>query len=127
MENFKASSQYGDWQGSVSADRSDATTLSDLLLERGLRTKDEFLVGAKLWIGENHQNKLGRTFVSAFLVNAAGFENVPAAIAAGGDPLRLKKVEVEVTLEEFVCLFKRFAVSLSDPHFGLEGRQITTD
>lgn len=127
MEMFKASTQYGDWQGSVSADRSDATTLSDLLLERGLRTKDEFLVGAKLWVGENHANKLAYTSVSAFLINAAGFDNVPAAIADAGDVLRLKKVDVELTLEEFVCLFKRFAVSLSDPHFGLEGREFATD
>ncbi|MDA3672142.1 hypothetical protein [Burkholderia cenocepacia] len=48
MEIFKAGTQYGDWTGSAAADRSDATTLADLLLECDLRTDYEFLVGAEL-------------------------------------------------------------------------------
>lgn len=127
METFKATTQYGDWKGSASADRSDATTLADLLLKRGLRTDKEFVVGAQLWVGENHANKLAHVHVSAFLFDGTGFDNVAAAIADAGDALKLKKVDIEVTLEEFVCLFKRFAVSLSDPHFGLEGREFRTE
>ncbi len=127
METFKASTQYGDWKGSASADRSDATTLSDLLLQRGLRTEQEFLVGAKLWVGENHGNSLAGVYVTAFLFDGTGFDNVAKAIADAGAALKLKRVDVDLTLEEFVCLFKRFAVSLSDPHFGLEGREFLTD
>lgn len=125
METFKASTQYGDWKGTSSADRSDATTLSDLLLRRALRTEQEFLVGAKLWVGENHNNKLAHVYVSAFLFDGTGFDNVSKAIANAGDALKLKKVDVDLTLEEFVCLFKRFAVSLSDPHLKLETREFS--
>ncbi|MBF3417203.1 hypothetical protein ISF41_12615 [Burkholderia pseudomallei] len=127
METFKATTQYGDWTGTASADRSDATTLSALLLERGLRTEEEFLVGAKLWVGENHGNKLAHVSVDAYLFNGTGFDDVSAAIADAGDALKLKRVSVELTLEEYICLFKRFAVSLSDPHFELEGREFSTD
>jgi len=126
METFSASTQYGDWKGTASADRSDATTLSDLLLQRGLRANNEFLVGAKLWVGENHGNKLAGVYVTAFLFNGTGFDDVSKAIADAGNALTLKKVDVDLTLEEFVSLFKRFAVSLSDPHFGLEGREFST-
>ncbi|OJA25436.1 hypothetical protein [Burkholderia ubonensis] len=127
METFKATTQYGDWTGTASADRSDATTLSDLLLQRGLRTEEEFLVGAKLWVGENHNNKLAHVFVHAYLFDGTGFDDVSAAIAEAGDALKLKRVSVELTLEEYICLFKRFAVALSDPHFDLEGREFSTD
>ncbi|WP_322071006.1 hypothetical protein [Paraburkholderia bannensis] len=125
METFRASTQYGDWKGSASADRSDATTLAALLLERKLRKEDEFLVGAKLYVGENHDNKLAGVHVSAFLFDNAAGGDVSRAIDEAGEGLKLRRVEVELSLEEFVCLFKRFAVSLSDPHLGMEGRDFT--
>ncbi|WP_228649827.1 hypothetical protein, partial [Microtetraspora sp. AC03309] len=81
----------------------------------------------KLWVGENHRNKLGRVSLSAFVINGAGFDNVASAIASAGASLKLKKIDVDISLEEFVCFFKRFAVSLSDPRFQLEGRSFSTD
>jgi hypothetical protein len=122
MEIFKASTQYGDWKGSASADRSDANTLRDLLEQQGLLRAGEFLVGAKLWVGENHNNKLGRVIVTAYLIDGSHFDNVKQAIADAGDGLKLREVDVALTLEEFFSLFKRFEVSLSDPSFELEGR-----
>ncbi|VWD48196.1 hypothetical protein BCO18175_07405 [Burkholderia contaminans] len=127
METFKASTQYGDWKGSASADHSDATTLADLLLERELRTRDEFLAGVELYIGENHNNSLGYTRVVAYLVDGAGFDNALQAIEQAGPALKLKKVDVDLKLEEFLGLFKRFSVTLSNPRLGLEGREFSTD
>ncbi|MDA3672143.1 hypothetical protein [Burkholderia cenocepacia] len=43
----------------------------------------------------------------AYLVNGAGFDNALQAIEEAGAALKLKKVDVELSLEEFVCLFKR--------------------
>jgi hypothetical protein len=58
--NLKASTQYGDWIGVASADGSDTKTLSEPLLERGLSNEDEFFVGAKFWVGENHKKQACR-------------------------------------------------------------------
>jgi hypothetical protein len=60
METLKASTQYGDCVGTASADRSDAKTLNDLLLKRGLSKEDKFLVRAKLWVGEREKAKFGK-------------------------------------------------------------------
>ena len=125
MAIFKASTQYADWKGSTSSDKSDAMTLKGLWEQRGLLPAAEFLVGAKLWVGENHNNRVGRITVSAYLfANGGQFETVKQAIAAADD-LELKRVDLELTLEEFFALFKRFELTLSDPSFGLEGRQFT--
>ncbi|WP_186215064.1 hypothetical protein [Burkholderia gladioli] len=124
METFRASTQYEDWLGSASADRSDSTTLTDLLLERGLRTAEEFVVGAELYVGDNHDNTIGRTTVTVYLAEGAGFDNALQAFEQARPP-KLKKVQVDLSLEEFVCLFKRFSVTLSDPAFGLEGLEFS--
>ncbi|WP_334026384.1 hypothetical protein [Burkholderia gladioli] len=124
METFRASTQYEDWLGSASADRSDSTTLTDLLLERGLRTAEEFVVGAELSVGDNHDNTIGRTTVTAYLAEGAGFDNALQAFEQARPP-KLRKVQVDLSLEEFVCLFKRFSVTLSDPAFGLEGLEFS--
>ncbi len=58
-------------------------------------------------VGENHDNTLAHTRVVAYLVNGAGFDNALQAIEEAGAALKLKKVDVELSLEEFVCLFKR--------------------
>lgn len=126
MPWFKASTQYGDWTGSASADRADQMALVDLLREWGRLNAREFVVGAQLWVGENHNGKLGMTSVTAFAIDLEGHATVPEAIAAAGDGLTLRKIEVDVTLEQFVGLFKRFAVSLSAPEFRLEGREFRT-
>ncbi|WP_423383531.1 hypothetical protein [Burkholderia sp. LMG 32019] len=99
METFQASTQYGDWRGSAAADRSDATTLADLLLERGLRTDDEFLVGAELYVGENHDNTLAHTIVAAYLVDAAGFDNALQAIEQAGPALTLVCLSLTSTVK----------------------------
>ncbi|MBW5284219.1 hypothetical protein [Burkholderia gladioli] len=122
MDIFQASAQYDDWRGSAAADRSHATRLSDLLLERDLRTREEFLVGAELSVSED-DNTITRTTVYAYLVDGVGFEHALQALERAGSPPALKRVRVDLTLEEFVSLFKLFSVTLSIPAFGLEGRE----
>ena len=52
---------------------------------------------------------------------AAGFNNALQAIEQAGQALTLKRLRVELSREEFVCVLKRYSVTLSAPAFGLEG------
>ncbi|MBN3738073.1 hypothetical protein [Burkholderia sp. Tr-20355] len=125
MATFKATTQYGDWKGSASADRADEVAITEFLRKNGQVKDNEFVVGANLWVGENHAGKLGRTAVTAYVIDLDGHRTVPEAIAAAGDALQLRKVAVDVTLEQFLGLFKRFSVSLSAPELAIEGREFT--
>lgn len=124
MEIFKASTQYGDWKGSTSADHSDTKTLRAMLKDQGRMADDEFLVGAKLSIAGSEGGRLGRISITAYLFKHADarFETVQQAIAEAGDNLELRAVDLELSLEEFFALFKRFGMTLSDPALALEGR-----
>lgn len=126
MEQFKAATQYADWKGSSSADRSDAETVRDFLTKQGLLNPNESLVGVKVYIGENHNNEIGRISIKAFVIDANGFENALQAIQQAGDDLKLKEIDLKVSIEEFLAFFKRFSLTLSDPHFDLEGRNFST-
>jgi hypothetical protein len=113
METFKAGVQYGDWEGTAAADGANATSIEDYLESKGLIKEDEFLIAVKLWVGENHGGKLGSTFVRALLVKGQELESVRDALNAIAGEIPVRSVDVAVTLEEFVGLFKRFDVALT--------------
>lgn len=67
-ETFRAGVQYGDWTGTASADNDDTKDLYQLLKSKNLlNTEKEFLVGATLWVGENHGGKVQVPYVSAII------------------------------------------------------------
>jgi hypothetical protein len=126
METFRASVQYGDWEGTAAADdASHGTTSFEVYLEKKKLIKpNEFLVAASLWVGENHDNKLGSVLVQAFLFKGHhDFESLRAALAAAPDPIPVRAVDITLTLEEFIGLFKRFDVMLTWRGLSLEGRE----
>jgi hypothetical protein len=57
-----------------------------------------------------------------------GYDDVPRLLAASqGGPIPVKRVEVELTLEEFMGLFKRFSVVLTKKGLDLDGRTYTSN
>lgn len=110
MEIFKASVQYNDMTGTAAADRADFEAASDWLREREHMSDNEFLVGIKMFSGENHnKDNIDPVFVTFLITD----ENGLRAIGADSAEYRTKRVDVDMGLMEFMALFKRFNVSLS--------------
>ncbi|MCR3706748.1 MULTISPECIES: hypothetical protein [Citrobacter freundii complex] len=105
MENdiFKASVQYDDWKGSVAADDIDVGGFDSVLEKKGLKNEGEILFGIKFYSG-----------VKFVLIEAI----------VGTDEQNLRKVDAEMTLEEFFKNFKRFSITLSR-HGDLEDKSVS--
>lgn len=121
MESFKASTQYGDWQGTAAADDIDAhkKSVERHLKEKGLIKPHEFLVATSFYTGEDD-------FVSIkalIFENGDNFESVKAAINATRGPLPVRRVRIELTAKEFLAMFKRFHVMLMWHTLELDGRE----
>ncbi|ELE2043508.1 hypothetical protein RDG78_004172 [Vibrio vulnificus] len=111
--SFKASVQYDDWKGTCAADDADQTRISTWLKDNGHMEKSEFLVGVKMYVGENdgeHNDPVSVTFMILPLV--AG-ETVEEKIASAQGPVGVKVVRLDMNAHEFLAFFKRFNVAFS--------------
>jgi hypothetical protein len=125
---FKASVQYGDWEGTAAADDADvgARSIERHLNEKKLLKPGEYLIATSLWVGENQNNKIDYVFVRAFLFQSDGtFASVQRALRATDGPIPVRVVKISLSLEEFVCLFKRFNVMLTGKNLSLEDREFS--
>lgn len=124
MTDFKASVQYGDWKGTAAADNADqGWSLDEYLEKKGLKQANEFLIATSLWVGENHVGKLGSLQVRALLyAGHVTFDTVKVALAADSGSIPVRIVDIELNLEQYIGLFKRFDVMLTRRGLGLEGR-----
>lgn len=129
MSNFKASVQYGDFKGTAAADNADGSyDLNRYLAEKGFKKKNEFLVATSLWVGESAGGKLGHVHVAAYLYNQSDeHDTVKAALDAAPDPIPVRVVDLELSIEEYVSFFKRFSIMLTRPGLNIEGREYTTE
>ena len=117
MELLKASVQYGDWKGTAAADDADSHSLEHYLREKGLSRPEEFVIATSLWVSE------GFISIRAFLLDATNYETeVQKRVAATTGPIPARELHLQLTLPQFVALFKRFNVMLTWP--GLEGREL---
>jgi hypothetical protein len=114
QEKFYASVQYGDLKGTAAADHHDKFTMEKYLEEKGLIEKDETLVGISMWSGEVHQRTQDDTvYVTAIVSKGEGYESVKAAVDSG-TPLQVRKIRLDMHLNEFFGLFKRFEICISN-------------
>ena len=121
MENFKASVQYGDLKGSSAADRADITNAAKWLKEEGHINDDEFVLGISMSIGENHGAHRDPVSVVFLVSGLNGHENIPEMIQASGEPIQVKKISVNMNIVDFLALFKRLEITLSNGGL-LEGK-----
>jgi hypothetical protein len=120
MESFRASTQYGDWEGTAAADDAHRD-LRDYLRDKKLIRENEFLIAASLFISD------GFTLIQAFLFEGDTFEEVRKGLSGINDPIPVREITVQLTTQEFLALFHRFDVLLTWHGLELEGREYSTD
>src|SRR5258706_4619532 len=108
MSRLKASVQYDDWEGTAAADESDGVKMRDLLEKAGAIKPGEFLVAIEAFVGETHKGRLEKPHIDALLFNGKDFDTVAAGLSGTPDPLSLRKGRVDLSLEQFMGLFKLF-------------------
>lgn len=124
MKTFKASVQYGDLKGSSAADRADMTDAAKWLKDNGHIT-DEFVVGISMWAGENHGTHRDPVSVEFLVTGLNGYENIPEMLQASGEPIQVKEITVDMNIADFLALFKRLEITLSNGGL-IEGKTYTS-
>lgn len=122
MLTLKASVQYDDWNGTVAADDADQRSFFHLLKEKKAMRDDEYPIAIDLYIAENHGGKVQQPIISALLMKSKGFDEAKSEIAKAGK-LKLRRVDVEISLNDYMGLFKRFNVVLTRKGLGLQDRE----
>jgi hypothetical protein len=120
MTTFRASTQYGDWNGDVRADDADTGGIQKYVRDKGLLQKGEFLIGIEFY----QERSL---YLKGYVINYADYDTVVAALAKLPDPLHLRQISLELTHDDFFKLFKRFSIALQPHKIEVIGREITTD
>lgn len=126
MLTLKAGVQYKDWEGTVAADDADQRSFFHLLKEKKVMRDDEYPVAIDLYIGENHAGKVQQPIISALLMKSKGFDEAKSEIDKG-EKLKLRRVDVEISLTEYMALFKRFSIVLTRNGLDLESREYETE
>jgi hypothetical protein len=111
--NFKASVQYNDWKGTSAADDADKKGASEWLKVNGHIEVGEFLLGIKMFAGENHGTHEDPVFVEFLITTPGDYDNVKSMLESSTGPIEVRSVRVEMTLIEFFGFFKRFDITLS--------------
>ena len=109
---FRASVQYNDWKGGSAADDADKNDASDWLKENGHIKDGEFLLGIKMFAGENHGTHKDPVHVEFLITTPGDYDNVKAMIEASTSSIEVRRVSVEMALTDFFGFFKRFEVTL---------------
>ena len=121
-EIFKASAQYNDWKGSSAADSADQNGPSDWLKDNGHINDGEFLLGVTMFAGENHGVHEDPVYVEFLIATPGDYENVKSIIEGSTCPIEVRSIKIDMTLNQFMGLFKRFDITLSRDSM-LEGRE----
>jgi hypothetical protein len=116
MWKLRAGVQYGDWEGTVAADVSDHHRMSNLLKEKGTFDSDtEFLAAIEFDIPENNKTVVDRAYIHALIGPRPEGADWGTQMKEEQHPLRLRRVEVDLSISEFLGLFKRFSLTLTPP------------
>ncbi|HGS4438111.1 TPA: hypothetical protein ACMD15_003422 [Vibrio cholerae] len=113
INKFKASVQYNDWKGTSAADTADLKRFSSWLKEEGHIEENDFLVGIKVFVGENHGEHKDPVFVSFMVVPLKDGETVQQRIESANGAVEVKVIKIDMSINEFLSFFKRVEVALS--------------
>lgn len=126
QDNFHASVQYGDFKGTVAADRHDQDDIGKYLQTKGLINQGEFLIGIEAYACElMGKPQVTDVDVTVLVTQYEGYENVQEAVDSG-KPLKVRKIKLEMPLVEFFTLFKRFSLAMSS-HGMIDNREVIFD
>jgi len=124
METFIASVQYNDIKGSAAADNADMAGAAKWLKDNGDINNEEFVIGISMWVGENHGTHKDPVSVKFLVSELNGYDNIPEMIKASGDPIQVKVIRKNMNIADYLALFKRFEVTLSNSGL-IEGKTYT--
>jgi hypothetical protein len=124
-DTFDASVQCGDWRGTSAADDADGNhDLHAFLIAKDLyNPATEFVLATHMHLAENPGGKVQDPYIEAFIVEKADFETVATWLNEQADPIPVKRVEVGLSIEEFIGCFTRLSVVLLKRGLDLEGRE----
>ncbi len=118
---MKASVHHSDWDGTAAAEDADGVTIRKYLEDRSLLSNGELIVGLKLSVGENVSGQLAEPVIQVLVLNTAGYESVEAVIREN-ETIILRKIDLDLSIMQFIGLFKSFSVAFTVPGMGLEER-----
>jgi hypothetical protein len=125
LTRFKAGTQYGDWKGTAAADEfGDATDDFDELFEATgkIDPENDMMIAFEMYAGEGHFYLAG-LFHPKSTSNKLGYEpSLNDDFKNDPKPIRVRRVEVNLTLEQFFKYFKRFNVVLNRGSIDISGR-----
>jgi hypothetical protein len=118
METLRASTYYGDWGGTAAADEAYGQKgLMDYLESQQVKDDDEFLLAASFY-----KNNLG-VGLQAYLYRSKNLDFVREELDSIKGAIPVRRVHLEMTMNEFLDLFDRFKITLTWDNYGLEGRE----
>ncbi len=91
------------------------------LKERNHIDDDEFVLGISMSIGENHGTHRDPVSVVFLVSGLNGYENIPEMIMDSNEPIQVKKISIDMNIVDFLALFKRLEITLSNDGL-LEGK-----
>lgn len=120
-DSLTASVQYGDYSGTVKADRHDQRDIGDLAQKYGIDTERYFVFGLDLHIGETRQDTLAKAYVSILavdtqVVKAFGVDPIQRYVDAHDGVLPYVEFNTDASLEEVLLSFKRFDVVIRNSY-----------
>jgi hypothetical protein len=115
VQRFKASTQYGDWEGTAAADGHTDWSVEEYLTDKGLMKPNESVISVSLSVLE------GSVYLQAFLFHGKDSDSIVQALTNISGPIPVRVVPLEMTLEEFARLFKRFSINLTCGSLQIDG------
>jgi hypothetical protein len=120
-EGFEAWVQYNDWKGTVAADNGVHETIRGYLRQHELMSNDEFLLSGSIYSIE------GSTSIRVFLYRGGpNVKGVDKEIAATKYPVPVREVQLDITIDEFMKLFKIFSVTFQPDGINIKGKDFVT-
>ncbi len=117
MEQISTNTQYGDFVGQAAADTHDS--INAYLKSKALIDDSEFVIAIEIYSGQD-----GSPSISAVVAPVAKYDLVPSWLAENEDPLPARKVQLNVSMDQFFKLFDRFSVVIAPKGLDVIGRYV---
>ena len=124
--HFQAGVQYGDWKGTAAADEYGAgdNTFDELFEAAGdVDKKNELLIAFEFYAGEGYTFLRGYFHPKSDSTDGGWIPSLNHDFGRNTNPIRVRKVDVKITLDEFFKHFKRFDVVLVQSGLDIIGRE----
>lgn len=113
---FRAQVQYQDWEGTAAADGHQGHEFEEFLRGKQLMGPNENLIALSLSVIQ------GSVYLHAAVVNRACYKSAKVLIE-GTDPVPVRRVDLNLTLQDFFSHLKRFNAVLTLNTLELTGRE----